>query len=319
VTSDQKAQEELAASGAAPAGSTAAADVATWSVVLIALFSVTIRPFVETTGLPSFMVNLDALLVPVASLAVAVVGALTWGSVSRGRRLLTLAVAVTAVLLLLSWVTAETRSLASLALGASMVLLLPLGLYLVVMATGAREREIVRSTLCLLVLLQLAVGVLQYVALQVAQKAPTGADLVDGTTSHNFWPVFALPASMALVVTGRGASRYLWPGSVALLAVYAEAKAALIVWLPIIAVVLVLDLVQPDGNRPAPGRTAARPSRSVPPSPPSSRSGSGGRRRSRAPGRCSSAIPRSSSSSPSATGPPPPRPSGMVPRPSRTS
>ncbi len=89
-----------------------------------------------------------------------------------------------------------------------------------------------------MVLLQLLVGLVQYVALSVAQKAPLGADLVDGTTSHNFWPVFALPASAALVLSGRDRWRILWPVVVTLLAVYSEAKAALIVWLPIMALLL---------------------------------------------------------------------------------
>jgi hypothetical protein len=88
-----------------------------------------------------------------------------------------------------------------------------------------------------MVLLQLVVAAVQYVSLAVAQKAPAGADLVDGTTSHNFWPVFALPASLVLVLSGRDRTRFLWPVAVTLLAVYAEAKAALIVWLPLLVIV----------------------------------------------------------------------------------
>jgi hypothetical protein len=88
-----------------------------------------------------------------------------------------------------------------------------------------------------MVLLQLVVAAVQYVSLAVAQKAPAGADLVDGTTSHNFWPVFALPASLVLVLSSKDRTRFLWPVAVTLLAVYAEAKAALIVWLPLLVII----------------------------------------------------------------------------------
>lgn len=218
-----------------------AAGVATWAVLVLALTSVTIRPVVEVTGLPHFLVNLDALLTPVATAVVMGLTVRAWRDLDHGRRLATLLVGTLVVALLISWLTASPRSVASLGLGAAMLLLLPLVLYLVVIATAARPSPLMRRTLMLMVLLQLLVGIVQYVALEVAQRAPFAADLVDGTTSHNFWPVFALPASLALVLSGREVWRWLWPLAVTLLAVYAEAKAALMVWAPLMAVLLVVE------------------------------------------------------------------------------
>jgi hypothetical protein len=211
--------------------------VALWGLLGLSLVSVTVRPLVRTLGLPQVVVNLDALLTPFVTIAVVALAVLSWPSLPRLHRLLTAGVVLLGVAMLTSWLVASPRSWASLALGGSVLLLLPFALYLVVMATMFSDLQVVRRTIALMVLLQLVVGVVQYVALSVAQQAPFGADLVDGTTSHNFWPVFALPASLMLVLSSRGWTRFLWPVAVTLLAIYAEAKAALIIWLPLVLVV----------------------------------------------------------------------------------
>jgi hypothetical protein len=210
---------------------------ALWGLLGLSLVSVTVRPLVKTLGLPQVVVNLDALLTPFVTIAVVVLAALSWTSLPRLHRWLTAGVVVLGCSMVISWLVATPRSWASLALGGSVLLLLPFAVYLVVMASQVRDLQVVRRTVALMVLLQLVVAAVQYVSLAVAQKAPAGADLVDGTTSHNFWPVFALPASLVLVLSGRDRTRFLWPVAVTLLAVYAEAKAALIVWLPLLVVV----------------------------------------------------------------------------------
>jgi hypothetical protein len=217
---------------------------ASWALLSLALVSVSVRPVVDTTTLPRFFVNLDALLLPAGAAAVAVAAALAWPRLPALHKTLTVIAALLALSMTLSWVAASPRSLPGLGLGASVLLLLPIALYVAVMATLDAPVALLRRALVLMVLLQLAVGLVQYVALAVAQKAPAGADLVDGTTSHNFWPVFALPASMVLVLVTRDRLRHLWPVAVVVLAVYAEAKAALIVWLPIMALVLGWDAVR---------------------------------------------------------------------------
>jgi hypothetical protein len=217
---------------------------ASWALLSLALVSVSVRPVVDATSLPRFFVNLDALLLPAGAAAVAVAAALAWPRLPALHKTLTVIAALLALSMTLSWLAASPRSLPSLGLGASVLLLLPIALYVAVMATLDAPVALLRRALVLMVLLQLAVGLVQYVALAVAQKAPAGADLVDGTTSHNFWPVFALPASMVLILVTRDRLRYLWPLAVIVLAVYSEAKAALIVWLPIMALVLGWDAVR---------------------------------------------------------------------------
>jgi hypothetical protein len=213
--------------------------IALWGLIGLSLISVTARPIVRALGLPKFMVNLDALLTPTVVLAVVLAAVASWPRLPATHRALTVGVTGLVVAMTASWAVSSPRSLPSLALGSAMLLLLPLGLYLVAMATVAPPpHSLARRVVLLMVLLQLCVGLAQYIALAVAQKAPYAADLVDGTTSHNFWPVFALPASLALVMTGRDRSRFLWPIAVVLLAIYSEAKAALIIWLPIMAAVL---------------------------------------------------------------------------------
>jgi hypothetical protein len=212
--------------------------VALWGLLCLSLISVTIRPIVAALDLPRYVLNIDALLTPVVVAAVVITAIMAWRRLPRAHRLLTIAVGALSLSMAASWLVASPRSLVSLALGGAVLLLLPLSLYLLAMATTAPSDPVVRRVVLLMVLLQLCVGLAQYILLSVAQKAPFGADLVDGTTSHNFWPVFALPASMILVLTGRERSRFLWPVAVVLLAIYSEAKAALIIWLPIMAVVL---------------------------------------------------------------------------------
>ena len=225
------------------------ATTAQWSLLALALISITMRPLVRVLGLPGFLINLDALLTPVVAGGVFVLAVLARRALPPAHRLMTLLVGLVTLALLFSWLAGSPRSVASLGLGAAMVLLLPFALFLVVLGSGAPVPPVMRRTLMLLVLLQLSVGFVQYVALSVAQKAPVGADLVDGTTSHNLWPLFALPASLVLVLTGRERLRLLLPLSVVLLAVYAEAKAALIVWLPIMTVVLVADMLRNRASR----------------------------------------------------------------------
>jgi hypothetical protein len=227
-------------------------------LLALAVVSVTIRPVVDVLGLPRFLVNLDALLTPLVAAAVVLVTLAGWSTVSRGHRGLTALVGALGLSLALSWVAGTPRSVPTLGLGAAMVLLLPLVLYVVVMATTVPLGDLIPRTLLLLVVLQLLVGLVQYVALEVAQKAPFAADLVDGTTSHNLWPVFALPASLVVALTRRDWLRYVVPGSVALLAVYAEAKAALLVWLPLMVLLLGAGAIG-DWRRRRPAAADGRP------------------------------------------------------------
>lgn len=229
---------------ARPAGSLFApnpASVAFWALLGLSVTSISIRPVVAFLQAPQALLNIDALLTPVAAGLVFLAALTSWKRIGFAQRFLTLCIGLLVLAVLISWLVATPRSWASLALGASVLLLLPLALYVAVMAIGRRPGTTDRLALAVMVLSQLAVGLLQYVLLEVAQKAPKGADLVDGTTSHNFWPVFALPASLVLALSSRDRLRLLWPFSVTLLGIYSEAKAALVVWLPVIIVLLAWD------------------------------------------------------------------------------
>ncbi|MGH8892615.1 MAG: hypothetical protein ACRDWY_04820 [Actinomycetes bacterium] len=216
------------------------ADLALWGLIGLAVTSIVIRPVVILLHAPHFLLNVDALITP-AMAGVVLAWALTrWRSLRFAERLMTCSAAMMMTSVALSWMVGDPHSLASLALGGALVPLLPLSLYLAVMATHADTTDLARLTLVSMVLVQLAVGVVQYVALRVAQIAPGGADLVDGTTSHNFWPVFALPACAALMLTSRDRYRLFWPIPVILLAIYAEAKAALVIWLPLLVVAVAI-------------------------------------------------------------------------------
>lgn len=220
------------------------APVALWSVVGLSVLSITLRPFVSGLGLPQALLNIDAVLAPCASGAVALLASMRWSSLSVAKRRMTGGILLLVALLVVSWALGQPHTWASLALGASMLLLLPFALYLVVMASGHRGHGPERFVVICMVLLQLIVGLVQYVALRVAQLAPGGADLVDGTTSHNFWPVFALPATVAILLVGRDLSNLLWPVPVILLAIYSESKAALVIWVPLVAAAIVWVLWQ---------------------------------------------------------------------------
>lgn len=226
--------------------------IARWSVVGLAVLSMTLRPFVNGLGLPQALLNIDGLLTPCAVGMVALSAVIHWTSLPVAKRRLTVGMVVLVVLLLVSWALGTPHTWVGIALGGSMLLLLPLALYLVVMATGRPDSGYERSLIISLVLLQLTVGLAQYVARHVAQLAPEGADLVNGTTSHNFWPVFALPATVAILLSARDRKSLVWPIPVGLLAVYAEAKAALVIWAPLVIVTIIwcaYQMVNPETSR----------------------------------------------------------------------
>ncbi|HEX8498689.1 MAG TPA: hypothetical protein VF661_15940 [Actinomycetales bacterium] len=228
------------------------ADLAYWSVIGLGALSAVVRPVVDGLGLPGLLRNADALLTPVAAAAVCLLALARRHELSPATTRVLLAFAALVATTLMSWSVVGPRSVLSLGLAFSSLLLLPCALVLVVLASARGRRPHVVPLLRALVLLQLVVGFAQYVGYDVAQGAPFRADLVDGTTSHNFWPAFALPASAALLLLDRSRTRWLWPASVIVLAVYAEAKAALLVFLPVLAVVAVIVLVGSLRSRPRP-------------------------------------------------------------------
>ncbi len=221
-----------------------AATLAYVTLIALALLSGVIRPIVTYFGLPAAAVNADALLVPVVVGVVALSCLLSWRQQPRWVRLLTAALVLLGVAALVSWLVADTRSVVSLALAYSSVLLFPLALFLAALGARAVWRRGAVLVLHLLVLLQLGFGIYQYVVHDVAVRAPFGADLVNGTSSHNLWPAFALPAALVLAIVDSGWRRFLWPLAVVILAVYSEAKAALVVWLPAILLIGALAAVQ---------------------------------------------------------------------------
>lgn len=216
--------------------------VAFWSVLSLATLSVTVRPLVSLLGLPTILRNADALLTPVAAVAVGVCALAGKPQLSRSQVVLVSSLAGLWAFALVSWSTNDPHSVTSLGLTFTSLLLMPTFATLIGIGAGhgARAHEV--ALLQALVLLQLVVGLAQYVMHDVAQRAPLAADLVDGTTSHNFWPAFALPASGALLLLDQSWTRWVWPVGVIALAVYAEAKAALIIYLPILAVLAILTL-----------------------------------------------------------------------------
>lgn len=229
---------------------------------LLALLVLTmlVRPFADATGLPAGVVNLDAPLAVVVAAVVLLLCVRGWRALDARSRASTAAVGVLALLVLVSWASGSPRSVASLGLGYASVLLLPLAALLAVRGSRVPGRPLWDLlALRLLVLLQLVVGCYQYVSRDVATHAPFYADLVDGTTSHNFWPAFALPAAVLIAALDRGAARWAWPVSVFVLAVYAEAKTALLLWAPLLAVLLVVELVLAARRaaRSRPGRDGA--------------------------------------------------------------
>lgn len=235
----------LPAADAATTRSPAARSAAYWAVLALAAVCVLVRPVVDGLGLPGALRNADALLTPPAVAVVLLLVLRDRRQLLRVELALALAVVGLGAVGLLSWALASPRSLVSFALTYSTLLLLPLGLLLAGLAArrrgGAGDLALLRA----IVLLQLAVGLVQYVVLDVAQNAPYTADLVDGTTSHNFWPAIALPAAAAIVVLDTGWARWLWPLAVTTLAVYAEAKAALIVYLPMLLVLVLVAAAGP--------------------------------------------------------------------------
>ena len=215
--------------------------VAYWSVLGLGALSTVVRPVVQALGLPSTLRNADALLTPVAVAVVCALALLRRRDLAPGTVRVLVAFAALVLLSVLSWAVSTPRSVLSLGLALTSLLLLPCALVLVVLAAADDRRTHLVPLLRVLVLLQLAVGLGQYLVHRVAATAPVGADLVDGTTSHNFWPAFALPASAALLLLDRSRTRWLWPLSVGVLAVYAEAKAALLVFAPVIVAVCIAD------------------------------------------------------------------------------
>lgn len=220
--------------------------LAHYGLLALVALSVLLRPLVSALGLPDVLVNLDA--IAAVPLAGAVALLVAWGQRSvRGGARRTAAerwtaataysVLVVCALAALSWVLGSPRSWASFGLAYASVLLTPLVLLLVVVAPRAGRAGLDLVLLRGLVLLQLVVGLAQYLANDVAAQAPFAADLIDGTSSHNLWPAVALPAAIVLARLEPVALGWLWPTGVALLAVYSEAKAALLLWAPAILLV----------------------------------------------------------------------------------
>lgn len=214
--------------------------LAYWALIVLVVVSLTLRPTARLLGLPGATANLDAAVTPLCVGVVVLHVLLTWRNQSAASRWLTAFVGMLAGVVVLAWLAGSPRTWASAALGFSVLPVLPLALYLAAQASSHRRSIAAVTTLRIVVLLQVAFGVAQYVADEVPQHAPYFADLVNGTSSHNLWPAFALPASLVLALVDRGAYRLLWPAMVAILAIYAEAKAALVIWLPAIALVAVL-------------------------------------------------------------------------------
>ncbi len=214
--------------------------VAYWALVSLVVVSLTLRPTARLLGLPGATANLDAALTPLCVGAVVLHALLTWRNQSAASRWLSAGVVALAGVVILAWLAGSPRTWASAALGFSVLLVFPLALYLAAQAAEHRRSVAAVTTLRIVVLLQVAFGVAQYVADEVPQHAPVFADLVNGTSSHNLWPAFALPASLVLALVDRSGYRFWWPTMVAVLAVYAEAKAALVIWLPVLLVVTLL-------------------------------------------------------------------------------
>lgn len=202
------------------------------------------EPLVDLAGLPESARYLPALTVPAAALLVALVVAAQWRQQPRAVRVPTACLAALLIVTLVSWLAGSPRTMVSLGLAGVSLLLMPLALYVAAVAarsTWAPGDEVVVWLLRLVVLAQLVAGILQYAPLDARSTTPYAPDLIQGTTaSANLWPVFALPASFLLAWRERGALRLLWPFAATLLAVYAEAKAALLVWVPLAALGLVL-------------------------------------------------------------------------------
>ena len=215
------------------------AAVAYWGLVVMVVLSLGVRPLISLLGLPSATKNLDGLLVPVVALVVLVLDLRSQlRHLRAGRRAdaFSRALPWTVVALgasaLVSWVSGTPRSLASLALGYVSVLILPLAVFLALHAARYVRGRADQVVLQVAVVVQLGVGLGQYFHREVATHAPFRADLINGTTSHNLWPAFALPAALVLAVLDRGPRRVVWPAAVVLLGIYAEAKAALLIWIP---------------------------------------------------------------------------------------
>jgi len=218
--------------------------VAYWSVLGLGALSTVVRPVVQGLGLPSALRNVDALLTPVAVAAVCALALMRRRDLAPGAVRVLATFGAVVMFSMLSWAVSTPRSVISLGLAFTSLLMLPCALVLVVFAASYDRRTHLVPLLRVLVLLQLIVGIGQYLGNRVAATAPIGADLVDGTTSHNFWPAFALPASAALLLLDRSRTRWLWPLSVGVLAVYAEAKAALLVFTPIVVAVAAADKIR---------------------------------------------------------------------------
>lgn len=217
-----------------------ATSVAFWGLIGLAVLSAVSRPVASLLGLPASVANVDAILVPLLTAVVVVLVLAAWRQHSTASRVATGALLALALCVLASWALGDVTTWAGIALGFASVILFPLTLFLAAMAIASPRWRAASVVLRVLVLLQLFSGLWQYVAYDVAVRAPFAADLVDGTMSHNIWPAFALPASLVLLIVDREKSRLIWPAAVTLLAIYAEAKAALIVWVPAIALLLAL-------------------------------------------------------------------------------
>lgn len=228
--------------------------VAYWGLLSLVALSVTIRPVVDALGLPSVTENVDAALAFALAGTCSVLVLLTRDRQPRTLVALTGTWLALDLTVLLAWVAGTPSNWAGLGLGYALVLLLPSALYVVTLAVRHVAGESGVVLLRAAVVLQLVVGLWQYFHYSVADRAPFAADDVNGTTSHNFWPAFALPAALVLALLVRGRLRLLWPVAVVTLAVYAEAKAALVIWLPAIVFVGACVGVQELWRRRAAGR-----------------------------------------------------------------
>ncbi|RKS80299.1 hypothetical protein CLV35_0726 [Motilibacter peucedani] len=231
--------------------------VAHWSLLALVAVTLVIRPLVDASGLPSVAENANAVLAFVAAASVAALVAANWSAQTASVRRATAAFAALVVATAASWVAGSPRSLASLGLGLGLVLLLPGALLLAAVASASAHGGLDVLLLKLAVLLQVAFGLFQYFHESVADRAPFAADAVNGTTSHNFWPAFALPAATVLALLVRGSWRTAWPVAVVTLSVYAEAKAALVVWVPLLLLLAVLSAARVVRTRLARGDRAS--------------------------------------------------------------
>jgi hypothetical protein len=251
------AAEPAVATPVAPPGQR----LAHWYLLGLVVLSLCIRPVVEQLNLPGSLINVDSVLTALGAGVLTLVILLTWRRQPATSRMVAVATSALGVSAVVSWALGSPRTWAGFALAFACVLLFPVALVIATQAVG--ERSGTASSLAVLrfaVLLQLVFGFAQYLWRDVAKIAPYGADFINGTTSHNLWPVFALPASLVLALVERHRFRMLWPASVVLLAIYGEGKAALMVWLPGLVILLLADMAV----RFAPGlrarRLLARPS-----------------------------------------------------------